>query len=119
MPDATELAHEAIIKATEALTRVASHELECARRYQESAAQNARQHLENVSHIEKLDEKVDALLAQSDQAKGRAEVNTRLFGTLPSTIWTIIITGLITLSGSALTVFWLRIIEPIKTTTGH
>lgn len=90
MTDALSIASNAILKATEALTRIASHELECARRYQEGAAQNAVRHTENVERIECLDKKVDELLSQNAQTKGRLESSRMFFSGLPNAFWQIV-----------------------------
>ena len=108
MADAETLAHEALLKATEALTRVASHEMECARRYMEGATQNATQHAENVGKIEKLDKKVDALLEQGNQAKGRRETNQMLFSGLSGAFWLIVLQLLSTGVVATLTVLTIK-----------
>lgn len=80
MSDALSVAQAAQLKAIEALTQVAAHERECARRYQEQARAQ-----------EEMNEKLDMLLEQNNLARGRAERNQVLLGGIPNAFWVAVI----------------------------
>lgn len=80
MTDALSVAQAALVKASEAMVQIAAHERECARRYEESAAQTVR-----------TNEKLDTLIEQGGLARGRAEKNKELLGGIPNAFWVAVI----------------------------
>jgi len=85
--DALSIAHAALTKASEAMAQIAAHERECARRYEQTAAEHTRQHMENVRTLQEMDSKVDELLCQANMAKGERVANSRLFASFPGAFW--------------------------------
>jgi hypothetical protein len=83
------------------------------------AAECVSYRLETRDQMRSLLADMQTLLKQSAIAEGRAEVNKRLFGNIPNTFWSVVIAGIVAAAGSGLTIFWLRIVEPIKVVTGH
>lgn len=108
MSDALSVAHAALLKATEALSKVQSHEQECARRYSENAAaligikaDTQRRHEENAETLGEMKRDIRELLDQNNAAKGRAEQNRVILGGIPNALWVAVIS---LLSGAVIAV---------------
>lgn len=90
MTDALSVAERALVEATKALTEIGYHERECARRYEEVAA-NTQKVMEVVEDVQ---EKLAALLVARGVSDYRSGIAKALFGGIPNVIWGIIGTGL-------------------------
>ena len=106
--DALSVAHAALTKASEAMAQIAAHERECARRYEQTAAEHTRQHMENVRTLQEMDSKVDELLCQANMAKGRSEASSKLFGGIPGAFWQVVLQLLCTGVVAATAVIFLK-----------
>lgn len=82
MTDAMSVAQAAALDARTAMTQIAGHERECARRYAESATALAT-----------VDQKLDSLLEQSGIQRGKSEANRALLGNIPNALWQVVIAG--------------------------
>ena len=87
MSDSLTIAHEARLEAREAHTQISSHEAECARRYEEAAAE-----------VRNLNVKLDELLRAVAEMRGRDEQKKILFGGLPNAVWNFLVMAAMSLA---------------------
>jgi hypothetical protein len=80
MTDALPIANAALIKATEAMTQVNSHERECARRYHETAKE-----------MTAIRQSLDLLVIQNAEARGKAAAVKKLVSGIPNAFWNVMI----------------------------